>query len=176
LKKFMNIKVGIALLAATVAVVGTVIGYAYFTSTGTGTGTGTVGTSTPWTVDGGSVVGTLFPDADYSGPDQGVVTGASVTNAAPSGNQNLNQIIATISGVTSAAGTGPACDVTDFQFNSPLLTWDGSGTQTATISPDVDLAPSASYTIADLNVVMVDNLANQDRCQDQTVTVTFDAN
>ncbi len=174
MRKFMTIKVGIAALAATLAVVGAAIGYAYFTSTGSGTGSGTVGTSATWTVAGGSVPATLYPDATYLGPDQGVITGASVTNPGP-GNQNLNQIIATISSVTTAAGLTPVCAVTDFQFNSPGTTWTPSGTQTATISPNVNLAPATAYTIADLNVVMVDNGLNQDRCKLQTVTVTFNA-
>jgi hypothetical protein len=118
----------------------------------------------------------LYPDVDAAtGADQGVVTGASVTNAATSGSQHLNKIIATISSVTSAAGATPACATTDFQFNSPTTTWTGTGTQTAQILPNVTLAPSASYSVSDLNVVMVDNGANQDRCQGQTVTVSFAA-
>ena len=159
-----------------VAVAASIGAYAYFTATGSGSGTGTVGTSTPWLVNGGSVVGTLYPDASFAGPDQGVVTGASVTNNAASGHQNLNKIIATISGVTSAAGGTAACAVTDFQFNSPsVATWTPNGTQTATILPNVNLAPGGVYNISNLNVVMVDNLGNQDRCKGQTVTVTFDA-
>jgi hypothetical protein len=174
--KVIKSKKGIALLAALVVAIAAAVGaYAYFTSTGSGSGTGTVGTATGWSVAGGSVVGTLYPGASYSSADQGVVTGASVTNASASAHQNLNTIVATISGVTSAAGGGPACAVTDFQFNSPGASWSGSGTQTATINPNTDLAPGGSYPISDLNVAMVDNNANQDRCQGQTVTVTFNA-
>ena len=154
--------------------------FAYFTSTGTGSGNASVGNATNWAVAGGSVVGTLYPVATYSGTPEGVVTGASVTNPAINpANQKLNQIVATISGVTS--GSNPlysseaACSTSDFQFNSPTATWTGSGTQTATILPNVDLTPGASYSISDLNVTMVDHSAAQDNCQGQTVTVTFNA-
>jgi hypothetical protein len=154
---------------------------AYFTSTGTGSGTGSVGTATGWTVNGGSVNGTLYPDLSYSGPDQGVVTGASVKNAAASGYQNLNEIDASISGVTPLTGKDfaddglPNCTTSDFQFNSPSATWTGAGTQSATIKPNKDLAPGASYNISDLNVAMVDSGKDQDNCQGATVTVTFNA-
>jgi hypothetical protein len=162
---------GVVAAAAAVAVAG----YAYWTSTGTGTSSATVGTSATWTVTGGSVVGNLFPGATASSAAQGVVTGASVTNASVSAQQNLGQIVATISGVTTAAGSTAACATTDFQFNSPGAVWSGSGSQTATISPNVNLAPGTSYSISGLNVAMVDNNGNQDRCKNQTVTVTFNA-
>ena len=173
--KWIGKKSLILLALAVVTATAVVGGYAYFTSTGTGSGDGTVGTATGWTVAGGSVVGTLYPGASSSSAAQGVVTGASVTNASPSASQRLNQVVATISGVTSAAGGGPACAVTDFQFNSPGTTWSGSGTQTATITPGANLAPAGVYNVSDLNVAMVDNAANQDRCKLQTVTVTFNA-
>jgi hypothetical protein len=177
-KLFLNKKV-VAIGAAAILTVGIAGGaFAFFTSTGSGTGTGTVGTSTAWSVNGGSVVGTLFPDASAAtGANQGVITGASVTNAATSGNQELNKIVATISGVTTSAAfpSEAACATTDFQFNSPTTTWTGTGTQTATILPAQDLAAGGSYTISDLNVVLVDNSTAQDNCQGQTVTVTFSA-
>jgi hypothetical protein len=155
---------------------GSVVAYAFFTSTGTGSGNGSVGTATTWKVAGGSVVGTLYPDTTFAGPDQGVVTGASVTNQAASGHQMLNKIVATISGVTTGSVAGEdACTVADFQFNSPGATWTPNGGQTATILPADNLDHGASYTIADLNVAMVDDLTAQDNCQGQTVTVTFDA-
>lgn len=171
LRKRSLIVVALAAIAA-VAAVG---GYAYFTSTGTGSGSAAVGTDSGWTVDGGSVVGTLYPGASAAAAVQGVVTGAKVTNGSTSASQRLNTLVATISAVTSAVGGGPACSVTDFQFNSPGATWSGSGTQSASISPGATLAPGGVYTVSDLNVAMVDNGANQDRCKAQTVTVTFNA-
>lgn len=173
--KMLSKRTSLLLITGTVAAVAAVAGYAFFTGTGSSTTTATVGSSATWTVAGGSVVGTLYPGASASSAAQGVVTGASVTNASPSARQNLGQVVATISGVTTAAGTGPACATTDFQFNSPGATWSGSGSQTATILPNAALPPGASYTIGDLNVAMVDNNANQDRCKNQTVTVTFNA-
>jgi hypothetical protein len=177
-KRFRSRKAVAILVAGAIALGGAGAALAYFTSTGNGSGTGTVGTATSWTVAGGSVDGTLYPDASAAaGPDYGVVTGASVTNPATAhGNQNLNTIVATISGVTSTpVGSEDACSVSDFQFYSPTATWSGSGTQTATINPNDDLAPGASYNISDLDVVMVDNGAPQDDCQGSTVTVSFAA-
>ncbi len=177
MKKFVRSKKGVVALLAAVAVAISAIGaYAYFTSTGTGSGSATVGSATSWTVAGGAVVGTLYPGLDYGTADQGVVTGASVTNASASAYQKLQTIDATISAVTSPGpGGGPACAVTDFQFNSPGASWTGSGTQAAQINPGLDQAPGAIYNITDLNVAMVDNNANQDKCQGATVTVTLDA-
>jgi hypothetical protein len=101
---------------------------------------------------------------------------ASVKNNAASGNQELNTIVATITGVTSGSIVGPdACVASDFQFNSPTASWSGSGTQTATILPNDDLAAGNSYSISDLNVVLVDDGTVQDNCQGQSVTVTFNA-
>ena len=174
-------KVLLALASVAVVAFAAIGAYAYFTSTGTDTGTGTVGADTGWLVDGGSVVGTLYPDVDELGPDQGVITGAFVKNVSLNGGyQGLDHIKATITSVTSAAGPFAACAVTDFQFNSPGLSWSGNGTQQADIdfgdpASSVDLAPGASYLVTDLNVVMVDNGANQDRCKGRTVTVTLDA-
>jgi len=173
--RMLSKKTSILLVGAAAAAVAAVAGYAYWTGTGSGTTSAAVGTSATWTVAGGSVVGTLYPGVSAAAAAQGVVTGASVTNASASARQNLGQIVATISGVTTAGGSGPACATTDFQFNSPGAVWSGSATQTATILPNVSLAPGASYTIGDLNVAMVDNNANQDRCKNQTVTVTFNA-
>jgi hypothetical protein len=105
-----------------------------------------------------------------------VVTGASVKNQATSGYQTLNKIVATISGVTTGSAAGEdACNVADFQFNSPGASWTPNGTQTATILPAVNLNAGSSYTIANLNVAMVDDATAQDNCQGQTVTVTFNA-
>ena len=174
--KTLSKKTALLLVTGTVAAVAAVAGYAFFTGTGSSTTSASVGSTAAWTVAGGSVVGTLYPGVSASSAAQGVVTGASVTNASTSTRQNLGQVVATISGVTTASsGTGPACATTDFQFNSPGATWTGSGTQAATISPNAALAAGASYTIGDLNVAMVDNSANQDRCKNQTVTVTFNA-
>jgi hypothetical protein len=174
-----RVLIPLASVTAALAIAGGAL--AFFTSTGSGTGTGSVGTATSWLVSGGSVKGTLYPDSSYSGPDQGVVTGASVTNQATSGYQNLGEIDATISGVTPLTGHDktdngePDCTTSDFQFNSPSSSWTGSGTQSATIKPGKDLAPGGVYNISDLNVAMVDNGADQNNCQNATVTVTFQA-
>jgi hypothetical protein len=179
--KVIKSKKALVLLAVLVVVGAAAIGaYAYFTSTGNGTSSaGTVGSATTWGVNGGSIVGTLYPDATAAGgADQGVITGASVTNNATNGNQNLNKIVATIVSVTQGPTNYPleaACSATDFQFNSPTSTWSGTGTQTATILPNDDLAPAGVYHISDLNVVLVDDLAPQDNCQGATVKVRFDA-
>ncbi len=180
MRKLLRKRVLIPLASVTAALAIAGGALAFFTSTGSGSGTGTVGTATNWLVTGGSVVGTLYPDSSYSGPDQGVITGASVKNQATSGYQNLGEVDATISGVTPLSGHNssdgnPNCTTSDFQFNSPGASWSGSGTQSASILPADDLAPGASYPISDLNVVMVDHGANQDNCQGATVTVTFQA-
>ncbi len=183
MKAFIKSKKGLALLATVVAIAVAGAAYASFSSSGSGSGTGTVGTSTGFTVAGGSVVGSLYPDLSAAaGPDYGVVTSASVKNPATAhGDQTVHQVVATITVSNSSplAFLGErACAASDFQFYSPTATWSGSGSQTATITPNDDLAPGASYSIGDLDVVMVDDLvtpADQDNCQGQTVTVTFNA-
>jgi hypothetical protein len=149
--------------------------FAYFTSTGSGSGSGAVGTSTTWGVTGGSETGQLYPLAYPAGAQ--ALTGGKVTNNG-SGNQYLNQIVATIVAPTmTPAGLllTPACTATDFQFVSS--TWTLSNVNgTATINPSsVDLAPSGVYDMTGLSVAMVDDGANQNACQGATVNITYAA-
>jgi hypothetical protein len=173
--KLMKSKKGIALLAVlAVAVISAVGAYAYFSSTGSADGTGKVGTATGFTVVAGSESGNLFPLAYPNGAQ--ALTGGSVTNAG-SGYQNVHQIVATITAPTEAVtATGPnACSASDFALSSPGASWaiTGASNGTATITPDANLAPAGVYNMTDLSVSMVDNGANQDRCQGATVNIHY---
>jgi hypothetical protein len=179
--KFIKSKKGLAVLAVlAVAVISAVGAYAYFTSTGTGTGTGKVGTAAGWNVTPASESSNLYPysaaaltadDTLYT-----ALTGGSVKNDG-SGQQSLHQVVATIQTPPSAAGTGPACAVSDFSLYAPTGSdWVvAAGGASATLTPNDDLAPSASHSLNGLSIAMVDNSANQDRCQGQTVSIKFDA-
>ena len=173
--KVIKSKKGVALLATlAVAVIAAVGAYAYFTSTGSADGTGKVGTSTGFTVVAGSESGNLYPLTYPAGAQ--ALTGGSVTNPG-SGYQNVHQIVATITAPTEALGaTGPnACAASDFALSSPGSSWTITGAShgTATITPDANLAPSGVYNMTDLSVSMVDNGANQDRCQGATVNIHY---
>jgi hypothetical protein len=159
-------------LIAAVAALASVGAYAYFTSTGTGNGTGQVGEAANWTVVGGSEAGDLFPLV-YPGGAQPLL-GGSVTNPG-GGYQNLNQIVATILAPTGGSNVPNPCTAADFAFSSSTWTVSAAPYGTATISPNVNLAPGGVYNMSGLNVSMVDNGANQDGCQNAQVNIRFDA-
>ena len=184
MKRFRTKKVAIVVVASALGLGLAGGALAYFTSTGSGTSQATVGTATGWTVNGGSVAGTLYPVPTNAGtgatPD-GVVTAASVVNASATANQELNTVVAQITAVGSSGtyGSESACSISDYQLYSPTSTWTLSTTadanDTATINPGIDEAPGGTYNISDLDVALVDNGHAQDNCQGQTVTITLSA-
>lgn len=147
-------------------IVGAVAAYAYFTSTGSGAGTATVGTAANWQVD--VTVGT---DLLYPGYGSADIT-VDVTNMG-SGNQLLDQLVATVDAPTYTAG--PSCTADDFALSggSWVIT---NGGKTATLSGiNADLDPSDVYTDASLSVSMNNLPQNQNDCQGATVNLSFDA-
>jgi hypothetical protein len=147
MKKLMNIKVGIALLAATVAVVASVVGYAYFTNSGSGTGNAGVGTSTAITLSSGAVSG-LLP----GGP--AVPVTVTVTNPGAG-----SQYVDTISGlVTTQAGC--------------LGTW----FTVAPITYQQTLLAGASSAPLATTITMIDSLTNQDVCKSLTMVINWSSN
>jgi hypothetical protein len=178
--KFIKSKKGIALLATLVVAAAAAFGaYAYFSSSGNGSGTGTVGSSSGFTVTGASEASDLFPylPAQYTATPSlwTALTGGKVVNPG-TGNENLHQIVATIEAPTNLQGDVPACTASDFSFFSPTSSWTiSNGGDTATITPDDDLASNAEYDMTDLSIGMVDNSANQDDCQGATVNISYAA-
>lgn len=176
MKRFITKKsvVIFTIIAAAVAIA--TGAYAYFSAAGSGSGSASVGSATGWTVTGASYAGDLFPAATAEAGAH-ALTGGSVKNPG-TGKQSLHQIVATIEAPTSVGtdNTIPDCTASDFSFSSPSSSWTltNSG-QTATITPDDDLAPNASYTMSDLSIAMVDSGSNQDNCQGATVNITYDA-
>jgi hypothetical protein len=163
-------------LGVAMALAGGGAALAYFTSTGSGSGTGKVGAATNWTVVGGSEAGNLYPLVYPNGAQ--ALAGGSVTNAG-SGYQKLQTIVATIVAPTGGSNSPNACTSADFQLYSPTATWTITTTattkDTATINPNVNLAPAGVYNMSDLSVAMVDNGANQDGCAGATVHISYAA-
>jgi hypothetical protein len=156
MKKLMNIKVGIALLAATVALVAAVAAYAYFTGgTGSGTGNAGVGTSTNNIVLSSGAVTGLLP----GGPDVPV----AVTVHNPAGNGS--QYVGTISGTVANGGVGGACLGSWFVVD-PI-------TYNAALADGATDSASLSLTTA---VRMLDPGINQDVCKNVTMTINWVSN
>jgi hypothetical protein len=168
----MNLKVGIALLAATVAVVASVIAYAYFTSTGEGKGSATVGSATNWTVESDAPSGgPLYPD-DAIGGDNIQTVSYTVTNAG-SGSQYLTSVEIKVAEEDGTEWTAqddlakPACSASDFSVGGQAVgdTW-----------TDTALAGDFTAGVDDtgsVTVEMIDNGKNQDNCQGVTVPLYF---
>lgn len=161
----------IAVLTAGLVIVGLVIvggvaAYAYFTSTGSGSGTASVGTATNWDVDVTVGTDTLYPGHGSDG-----IT-VDVTNVG-SGNQLLDQLVATIDAPTAPAG--PACTADDFALSGGSWVISNGG-KTATLSTlSQDLDPTDTYTENTLSVSMNNLPTNQDDCQGATVNLSVDA-
>lgn len=157
---------GVAGTAAAVALSG--VAYAYFTSTGNGSGSGTVGTSTAWEVTTSAATGGPLTPGGGAATDQAVAIHVKNTST---GVQHLATIVVSVAsnvaGVsttwTSQTDTGkPACSLSDFALGGQAAA--GS----YTISPNVDVAPGATYDSSSA-IHMLNLAANQDNCK--TVTV-----
>jgi len=132
--------------------------FAYWTISGSGTGSASAGNVNAVTVNQLSAVNGLYPggpaqdlDGDFDNPNAGAVWVSSVT--------------ATVSAVTSAGIVGkPACTTADFEIG-------GSAPVNAEIP-----AGTGNGAWSGLTVRMLDSIANQDNCKDQTVTISYTAN
>jgi hypothetical protein len=181
MKKFLKSKKGIALLATMVVAIAAAVGaYAYFTSTGSDSSTAAVGAAAEWTVDADITANTLYPGqgSNYSS--------GTVTNAGD-GNQQLNQIVATIEAPTLDELIQdellPDCTAADFALSS-VSDWDVAlNGLSATLTVNQDIVPDGTYDWSDLSVSMIDRqdgdpgdgAGNQNNCQNATVNLTFDA-
>jgi hypothetical protein len=166
LRRFMKKRVLIALtVVGVLAVAGGA--YAYFTSTGSANATATVGSAGSWGVTDSTVAATLYP-----GQGSEAVKGTVTNNG--SGNQQLNTITVTINAPTVAAGapvvSGHPCSATDFALSTTTGSgWTVAGNgQSATYSPNQDLAPNGTFNFSGLSLSMVDQTYDQGNCQGAT--------
>jgi hypothetical protein len=166
MKKLSFKKKMIAGAAAGALVLGIAGGaFAYFTSTGSGTGSATTGSATPWgvVVTGDTTSLDLTPVPTIgSGPSD--TESYKITNAS-TGQQNLAQAVISVSAVTPGPVAGPnACTASDFSVNGAAV--GAPFTQTIGINE----AAGGFYTNS-VSLQLVDNGANQDRCQGASVTL-----
>lgn len=160
----------IASLTVGLVIAGGVAAYAYFTSTGSGTGTAAVGNATAFDVDVVVDTNTLYPGHGSNGITVTVTNGGS-------GNQLLDQIVATIQAPTNTGSNAslPDCTAADFALSGGAWVISNGGT-TATLSGiGADLDPSDDYTDNTLSVSMNNLNQNQNNCQGATVNLSFDA-
>lgn len=150
--------------------VGGGMAYAYFTASGTGTGTATTGASTAWDVAVDSTTaGNLTPTTLSGNPVQSV--GYDITNVG-TGQQSLSKAVISVAtvvpGTSPVAVAGPnACTAADFSIGgAPINT---AFTQTLG-APANNYAPGFGYS-GSVDLRLVDNGANQDKCQGATVTL-----
>jgi hypothetical protein len=186
MKRFMNKKVVAIGLAAGLTLGAAGAAFAYFTANGSGTGTGTVGLAGTWNV--GSVV--LAGTTIYPGQGSNAVVSDTVQNPSGNGNQNLGQLQVSISSVAQDAAytsDGP-CTTADFALTSSANWTVAVDAESATVSPNVDIAAGDFYVSGTgdsattgnalptgLALTMLDSSSNQDGCQDATVTLTLAA-
>jgi hypothetical protein len=171
MKRFIKSKKGLALLAALVVAIAASVGaYAYFTSSGNGNGSAQVASGTnPWTVNvDTNTAGDLVPTA--IGDSNAVLDtiNYSVANQ-DEGNEYLGKVVIQVDPSythTDLAGD-PACTAADFSINSAAA---GSA---VTLHPNVNLkslsdAPDNEYD-SSFTLQLVENNANQDSCEGQTI-------
>ena len=161
-KKFVAAAVTVGL---TVGLAGAA--FAYFTSTGTGTGSATAGHAAALTITGGTA-SLLYP----GGPALSV----PYTISAPTADESLGTVsIDPTSIVVTEAGAGltaagppefaPACVAADFSVAT-----------SASAIGEVDVGtPFVATTPYEPTIKLVENHANQDACQDATLTFTMNA-
>ncbi|WP_375479488.1 hypothetical protein [uncultured Jatrophihabitans sp.] len=140
--------------AAAVIAVGGGISFAYWTADGTGTGAATTGTSTGFTVAGGTPTG--GPLAPGGGAESVPFT---VTNPG-AGEQLLSAVTATIANADGSAWTAvPGCSADDYTVATPVV---GFGEIVAGGTSD-----------GAVSVSMNDTGLNQDACQGVSVPLYF---
>jgi hypothetical protein len=155
---------GIIASIATVAVLGSAVAaYAYFTSSGSGSGSASVGTSMTWAVTTGAASGgPLTP----GGPTQTVAYHVKNNSTGYQKLQNVAISVANNDGTDWTAVAG--CSKDDFKLDAAAA----GATQTDT--PNVDLAPGATYD-GSVTIQMVDTGLNQDGCKNATVPLYLSA-
>jgi hypothetical protein len=180
-------KIAAALGAGAIAVAGSGVAFAYWTTSGTGDGTvGTQGSVANFAVAQTTVAGTpLYPGASQA-------LAGTVKNTDTTAPAQLQLLKVTLKDPTNV-GTDPdhpACTAADDYTLVSASGWTvASDGQTATINPNVELgkadstSPSDTYSFSGLSVQMLDNTdgtagdgtGNQDNCKGATVNLTYDA-
>lgn len=168
----MNInkkRVAIFGTVAAVAISGTGVAYAFFTSTGTGAGSATAGTSVAWSITDTATTGS--PLAPVAITDAGPLQTATfkVQNNG-TGVQHLNQVKVSIKASNGDPWTAvPGCSASDFSLNDAAV---GSS---VLLSVDADLAATVKSATQSVTIKMVDNGSNQDACKNASVPLYYEA-
>ena len=171
MKRFRTKKVAAVVIATAIALGGAGAALAYFTSSGTGSGTATVGTAGSWTVgeSGTPSGGPLYPDAAIGGAN--IQTDSYTVSNPNAGSQDLTSVVIEVSPTFSVqdANLDPACTAADFSVGGQAV-----GTAWTDTSLHGDYISGASET-GTVTVELIDNGANQDSCEGQTVPLVFTA-
>jgi hypothetical protein len=153
-----NKKVGAAVAAGALVIVGAGAAFAFWTQGGTGTGSGSTGTTTGITVNQTSLVTGMYPGStpqalsgNFDNPNANAVTVASVTAA--------------VTSVTGGGtdGTKPACTTADYVIG---------GSAAGSVVP----AGTAQGGWSGLTLQLVNGALNQDNCKNAVAHITYTAN
>lgn len=173
--RFLRKRYVIPSIGAVVALAGTGVAYAYFTSTGSGTASAQVGTASNWVIKtaGPSAINTsyLYPDPTIGGTNVQTI-GYTVTNPGK-GDQNLTSVRISVANSDGSAWSvqtnpnDPPCEASDFSINGGAVG-----------VPEVDTSLAGTYTpgqtrTGSVTIEMIDNGHNQDNCQGVKVPLYF---
>jgi hypothetical protein len=148
MKQFLTSKKGIVLLATMVAAVAAAVGaYAYFTSAGSGSGNATVGASSNIVITNDTPVANLYP----GGADVPVTLHLQNPGG---GNEYVNDVSGTVADNAGCLGAWFQVDTKHF-------------------AAEINHGATATTTT---NVRMLDAAANQDVCQNKTLTINWTSN
>jgi hypothetical protein len=163
-----------AVLAVVAALAIGVVAYAFWTSSGSGSTTASTqaGNGTTFTFSAINTPSGLAPGAGAK------ALNGTITNSDADTSYKLQTVTATISSVDKAQGA-PAgtCDPSDYELsNASGTAWViSNGGDTATLSPQTELAHSGTYSWQNLQIAFVDKTTNQDACKGATVHVDYSA-
>lgn len=172
MKRFRSKKAVAVLVAGAIVLGGAGAALAYFTSTGAGTGSASVGAAGSWTVNEVSALpaNSLYPDAAPGGANIETVT-YNVTNGG-SGAQNLSSVTVSVDPAYSYvdANVDPACTAADFSLNGGTP---GASASDNALAGEVDAGATTGNST--FTIELIDNSANQDSCESQSIPLVFSA-
>lgn len=163
----MNINKKRATIIGTIAAValsGTGVAYAYWTSTGTGAGSATAGTSVAWTITNPATTGAALSPG---GPTQ---TATFNVNNGGTGVQRLAQVQVSIKNSNGSpwAPVG-GCTAADFELNTA-----GAG-NLVVLTVGADVVAGTDSAQQSVTIKMVNTTSNQNGCKSVTVPLYYEA-
>ncbi|MGN6472250.1 MAG: hypothetical protein ACTHK4_01200 [Mycobacteriales bacterium] len=155
--QFNKKKAAAVIGAGVIAVAGSGVAFAYFTSSGNGTGSATVGSAGSWGVAAGTTTGTMYP---------GIITAISTVPFTVTNNRNGKQAVtdATHLVATVVDDANGNIEQNGVALSGCKAVWFTPTVGTPSKAYGTSIAPTGTFTVS-VGVTMSDSGTNQDSCQ-----------